>query len=437
MANSLRSLLVCFLFLFALELTTLFLVFDMFSRRFMQSAIVEKFKTNKEAQSSMRQSLAKRNKNIWQKIRSTLIPTDFFTRLFSSTLNDDQFGKVVAVATWRFWKHEFALGLIFLISSVAPLVTWVAERRGLEKWQKPHIWALCAIDVMLVELAAIFLLAWRFLGAFGFQISEHIDGMITEFTRSLASLDGPQQELLEHALHNLASDFQWRAAKNWKDWADRQILAMMNSLKEPLEVGLMSFLPFFLAALLFFCTSTIFVAKCKRTTELPWMTRWNAAIGGPLFLLGAARSSEVQQQCHGIMLQILFRGLLLSILLAAFLAPVDDFDTGIVTALLLNREMTRVPFVISWFGLWALHIMTGVMAVKEIKSLQTPRDKKRLARDIDRQIYGTFTPAARAEEGHGAEAESNPLPAGQPGVDHLPGKGQSPGPLKSQTFGER
>lgn len=137
MANSLRSLLVSFLFLFALELTTLFLVFDMFSRRFMQSAIVEKFKTNKEAQSSMRKSLAKRNKKIWQKMKAKLIPTEFFTRLFSSTLNDDQFGKVVAVATWRFWKHEFALGLIFLMSSVAPLVTWVAERRGLEKWQNP------------------------------------------------------------------------------------------------------------------------------------------------------------------------------------------------------------------------------------------------------------------------------------------------------------
>lgn len=302
---------------------------------------------------------------------------------------------------------------------------------------KPHIWAHCAIDVMLVELAAIFLLAWRFLGAFGFQISEHIDGMIAEFTRSLASLDGPPSELLQNALEAMQKDFEKNAALfSWKDWADRQILAMMNSLKEPLEVGLMSFLPFFLAALFFFCTSTMFVAKCKRTTELPWMTRWNAAIGGPLFLLGAARSSEVQQQCHGIMLQILFRGLLLSILLAAFLAPVDDFDTGIVTALLLNREMTRVPFVISWFGLWALHIMTGVMAVKEIKSRRSQKDEKRLARDIDRQIYGTFTPAARAEEGHGAEAAANPA-VGQSGVDHLPGKGQSPGPVKSQTFGER
>ncbi|CAJ1407805.1 unnamed protein product [Effrenium voratum] len=212
---------------------------------------------------------------------------------------------------------------------------------------------------------------------------------------------------------------------------------MMISLAEPLSVDLATSLLFVGAALLFCTLSTAFVTRCKLAEELPWITRWNAAIGGPLFLLSAVSSTEARRLCNSMGQLIFFRGLLLGVLLAVFLAPVDDFDAAIFTTLVFKSRFTRTPFVIAWLILWAMHILTGMVAVYQVQMRQARKDEERLVRDIDRQLYGALTPAARA----GAES-ANRLPAAgesagvQQPMPGIPSEGQSPGPLKSQTFGE-
>ncbi|CAJ1358564.1 unnamed protein product [Effrenium voratum] len=330
------------------------------------------------------------------------------------------------------WGHDFALGLFSLLSSVLPLASWVAERRGLKTWQTAPVLVHHTIDIMLVEVAAILLLSRRLLDDFGSIFSENLDKIINDLAQALSKVDVARQGSISADLNNRQAwlpEVQAKLAQHMVKGQD-DAAKMMVELAKPLGVDLVTFLPFVGASVLFYVVSTLFVTKCKLTAELPWLTRWNAAVGGPLLLLGAVSRKEVRSQCNGIMKQIAFRGLLLSILLAVLLAPVDEFDTATFTTLVFQRELTRAPFVLSWL---TLHILTGIVAVQEIKSHRTQKD-------IDRH-YGTCTPA-RAEEGHGAAAAATRLPAGQPaGVQyHLPGTpfagvgGQSPEQLKSQTL---
>ena len=414
-------------------------LFDLFSRRIVHSAMIEKIQTNEVAEASVRMVLSKLTKKVWTKVSARAIPWDAFTNFLPEHMGDSRSGRV-AVSTWRFWGYDFVLGLIFLISSVLPLAAWVAERRNLKaRRQKALIWAHYGIDVVLVEVAAICMLTWRVLGLFGSKLSVRMDEMLETVAGALTKLRVTPEPNISEALSKLGGQLQTLVNEQWQGKVNLQVIELMTSVAEEFQVGLATFLPFLGAAVLFCVASTVFVPKCQLTEEQPWLTRWKVAVGGPLFLLGAARSREVQSLCDGVRQQIIFRGLLLSILLAVFLAPVDDFDAGLVTSLVLKHRFTRVPFVLAWFTLWGLHIVTGMLAVHEIQLRQTLSDETRLVRDIDRQLYGSLNQPARAEEGRGAEA-AHRLPAGQSaGVDRVPGTpmaGQSPGPLKSPTLGE-
>ena len=410
-----------------------------FSRRFTYLALVEKIKRSEALETSVRSFVSRLVGG--GAVLAHVVPWNVIADIISGHIDKFRPGDGVGVLTWRVWGHEFVLGLTFLISSISPLAAGVAKRRRLKEWhQKAPIWAHYAIDIILVEVATIFLLTSRFLILFGSKFSDFFDNEIDNFARTLYELEDIQGKPIKQALGDVQRRLQHQVEADWAKDGDNLVPKMMISLAEPLSVGPATSLLFVGAALLFYTLSTAFVTKCKLAEELPWITRWNAAIGGPLFLLSAVSSTEARHLCNSMGQLIFFRGLLLGVLLAVFLAPVDDFNAAIVTTLVFKSRLTRTPFVIAWLILWAMHILTGMAAVYQVQMRQARKDEERLVRDIDRQLYGALTPAARAEEGRGAES-ANRLPAAgeSAGVQHMPGipsEGQSPGPLKSQTFGE-
>ena len=94
------------------------------------------------------------------------------------------------------------------------------------------------------------------------------------------------------------------------------------------------------------------IRKTSVTQQMPWLTQWNAAIGGPLHLRGSVRDDEVKSLCLRMQGQIVLRSFLLTLLFGIFLFPVRSIDAALTTAVVLGKPTSRTPWILSWFVLW-------------------------------------------------------------------------------------
>ena len=169
-------------------------------------------------------------------------------------------------------------------------------------------------------------------------------------------------------------------------------LKILQDLNKPFQIHAPLFVAFVVAALLFYSLSTILCKDGSMCRSRPWVTRWTTAVGGPLHLLGRLEEPEVRKMCQPIRLQLLLRGLLLSAILGVFLAPSDQLDANVSTALVFNIVMGRLPWFLAWFALSALHIFSGTLAIDGIEKNQLFRDKKQKLKDME-AAYGATAQA--------------------------------------------
>ena len=287
----------------------------------------------------------------------------------------------VVIASRRNWLMDFLLGFIFLLASMLPLAKAVQERRRLKFLiHKVPIWIHFGLDILLVECAAVGILASLFIRESGATITEFVDVVLKKIGHIIDSSD---QEI--HALNDLTQIASTEMEYNWAGVME-YLMRIVKGLADPLMVTPEFFLLFGIAVVFFCSLSTVFVRKTSVAREMPWLTQWNAAVGGPLLLLGSVRDDEVRALCLRAQGQIVLRGLLLTLLLGIFMFPVRSIDTAFVTALILYKPTSRTPWTLAWFCLWGLHMVTGILAVNTISENQALRDEDRWLRDME--TYG-------------------------------------------------
>ena len=313
----------------------------------------------------------------WKQILRIATPTTLLTT------SERHISTVVLITSTRNWQMDFLLGFIFLVASMLPLAKAVQERRRLKSLtDKVPIWIHLAIDILLVECAVVGTLMSLFIHEAGGRITGLRDFMLNEVSRLLDILAATNQEIdsIDDLLENL-----YKYNGGFSDLA-LSIMISVKGLADPLMVTGVFFL-FFGVAVIFFCSlSTIFIRKTSVTQQMPWLTQWNAAIGGPLHLLGSVRDDEVKALCLRMQGQIVLRGFLLTLLLGIFMFPVRPIDAALTTAALLGKPTSRTPWILSWFALWGVHMVTGILAVLVISENQAFRDEDRWLRDME--AYG-------------------------------------------------
>ena len=156
------------------------------------------------------------------------------------------------------------------------------------------------------------------------------------------------------------------------------------------------------------------IRKTSVTQQMPWLTQWNAAIGGPLDLRGSVRDDEVKSLCLRMQGQIVLRSFLLTLLLGIFMFPVRSIDAALTTAVVLGKPTSRTPWILSWFVLWGVHMVTGILAVNVISENQTFRDEDRCLRDME--AYGA---CGVPLQGPGMGMKPRPAPQGFHNQHHL------------------
>jgi len=307
--------------------------------------------------------------------------------------NSDQPRLTVVITSWRNFQMDFLLGFIFLVASMLPLAKAVQERRHLKSLiNKGPIWVHFAIDILLVECAAVGILTSLFLHEGGASIARLRDSLLKEVILAIDSIarSVPRQEQsLDGLLRNeaLKKDLAY-AFKQRDQWDDLvfDAIHLAKGLAAPLMVTGVFFLLFGIVVLFFCSLSTIFVRKTSVAQQMPWLTQWNAAIGGPLHLLGSVRDDEVKSLDLRIQGQIVLRGFLLTLFLGIFMFPVKSIDTALATSLILGIQTSRTPWILSWFFFWFVHMVTGILAVNVISENQAFRDEDRWLRDME--AYG-------------------------------------------------
>ena len=315
---------------------------------------------------------------VWKQVLRIALPTTFTHRE-----NDIDPSTEVVITSWRNWQMDFLLGFIFLVASMLPLAKAVQERRHLKFLiNKIPIWIHFAIDILLVECAAVGILTSLFLHEGGGRITRLRDLMLKEVIQRLDLIADMELEMdsVDDLLENL-----YRYNDGFSDLALSGIRSV-KGLADPLMVTGVFFLLFGIAVLFFCSLSTIFIRKTSVAQQMPWLTQWNAAIGGPLHLLGSVRDDEIKAlslRMHG---QIILRGFLLTLLLGIFMFPVRSIDTALATAIILGKQTSRTPWILSWFALWGVHMVTGILAVNVINENQAFRDEDRWLRDME--AYG-------------------------------------------------
>ena len=299
----------------------------------------------------------------------------------------------VVITSRRSWEIDFLLGFIFLVASMMPLAKAVQERRCLKSFHGGSIWIHFGIDILLVECAIIGILTSLFIHEGGRRMTELINQVLNDTvlaTNFIAdSIDHGQE-----ANSRNVEDLQKAAAhalkvvdgKNLISEVAMHVSKSVQALADPLMVHKEFFCLFGIAVVFFSSLSTIFVRNTSVAGEMPWMTQWNAAIGGPLHLLGSVRDEEVKALCVRVQGQIVLRGFLLTLLLAIFMFPVSSFDAALASALVLQKPMSRTPWIVAWIFLWGIHMVTGILAVFAITENQAFRDEDRWLRDTE--AYG-------------------------------------------------
>ncbi|CAK9061912.1 unnamed protein product [Durusdinium trenchii] len=311
------------------------------------------------------------------------------------------------IKSWRHWQPQVVLGALFLIASMLPLSKLIERQRRLkEQRHKIPILVHLSLDILLLESASVFMLTSHFINRWGDAV---IDAA-RQLTLAIATGLNTVEVSTTGSLADLKKEIPKRV------WTDEFMMKMLNaveSMKEPLEVdeGLLG--AFVAAALFFYSVSTVLCRDNSVCRSQMWIARWNAAVGGPLHLLGSVQEEEVRQLCQPIRLQILLRGFLLSFLLGCFFAPSNGLDALASTALVFNIKASRTPWIISWLFLWATHAITGVLAVMAIEENQQLRDEDRMLKDME--AYGSINkaPVANHAIGTTTATSGNGLPSTQ------------------------
>eukprot|EP00434_Breviolum_minutum_P037532 symbB.v1.2.033281.t1/scaffold4110.1/size46135/6 len=342
---------------------------------------VKSTEDNKEVKRSVQRLVRKWNKLaafglnfLWKRVLKEIFPRDIFLGT----------GGAVVIASRRNWLMDFLLGFIFLLASMLPLAKSVQERRRLKFLiHKVPIWIHFGLDILLVECAAVGILASLFIRESGAKITEFADLVLRNVGHMIDSAAASNQI---STLNDLVGTI--KGSSNPSDWKEviEGLISMVKGLADPLMVTPEFFLLFGIAVVFFCSLSTVFVRKTSVAQEMPWLTQWNAAVGGPLLLLGSVRDDEVRALSPRAQGQIVLRGLLLTLLLGIFMFPVRPIDTAFATAFILYKPTSRTPWTLAWFCLWGVHMVTGLLAVNTISENQALRDEDRWLRDME--TYG-------------------------------------------------
>ena len=359
--------------------------------------VIKTAEDSKELKRSVRHLLSKLHTGaafglifVWKEVVRAAIPLAIGSFAWN---NNDQPRLAVVITSWRNWQMDFLLGFIFLVASMLPLAKAVQERRHLKSLiNKGPIWVHFAIDILLVECAAVGILTSLFLHEGGGGITRLCDFLIKEVilaTDSIAgSVDSMQHESIASLVGNKALIADLELAFTEHEWMDvaYHAVRLAKGLAAPLMVTGIFFLLFGIAVVVFCSLSTILMRKTSVAQQMPWLTQWNAAIGGPLHLLGSVRDDEIKALSLRMQGQIILRGFLLTLFLGIFMFPVRSIDTALATSLILEKQTSRTPWILSWFVLWGVHMVTGILAVNVIDENQAFRDEDRWLRDME--AYG-------------------------------------------------
>ena len=347
---------------------------------------------SKELKRSVKQLLRDWNRKeafavglMWKQVLKIAMPTTL-------TISEST---AVLITSTRNWQMDFLLGFIFLVASMLPLAKAVQERRRLKSLiDKIPIWTHFATDILLVECAVVGTITSLFIHEGGAGITRLRDFMLDGAISLLGLVDSMNLgiETIGHLEEKLRSKGYGELPEQFSELVETLSLSAIDlatGLAAPLMVtgANGAFLVLFVSAVLFFCSlSTILIRKTSVAQQMPWLTQWNAAIGGPLHLLGSVKDDEVEALRLRVQGQIVLRGFLLTLFLGIFVFPVRSIDAALVAALVLHKPISRTPWVLSWFALWGFHMVTGIHAVNLISENQALRDEDRWLRDME--AYG-------------------------------------------------
>ena len=355
--------------------------------RFLTLVLREKMGKSAELESSSRELVQKLTDRPVDKLLWQIFPWKALIQLVSGLVRMDQGSMPILLKSWRVWEPRFLLGIAFLLASVQPLAELVNERRRLRHHKIPVV-VHVGIDVIMLEITSTLVLTSSFIDELGNVVASGLDLVIRTMAGAVRGLD-----LSELKMKNIQNMQDVLLNAEGLEELVNIPLYLLQGLNKPLLVYTQLFVAFVAAALLFYYLSTILCKDNSECQRRPWVTRWSAAVGGPLHLLGCVEEPEVRKMCQPVRHQLLLRGFLVSAILGAFLVRSDRFDAVLSTALVFNSSVTgRLPWFLAWFALWALHIFSGMLAINGIEENQLSRDQKRKFKDME-AAYGATAQA--------------------------------------------
>ena len=389
--------------------------------RFMGSQLVPLLTANANMVKAVRKLAAASMDNWALQAGVKILPeskiADLVVKNMQQALKVDYLGRVLLIS-WRQWQIQIVIGLASLLMSVQPLANAIVVCQRLKPAQKRLLLIHLSLDILILECAAVCILNAKAIVHFGADFWQAVQAALDAFSQTLTQL-------------NSLSDLTISVYADVNDMMPRGPKLFRNSI-DGIKVGPGAFASFFVSALVIYSLSTCLLGANSITRRLPLVSRWNAAVGGPLQLLSVVPENEVRGLCQGVRWQILLRTLLLSVLLAVFLLPATSFSVGLLTSLVLQVTVFKTPFVIAWLVLSMCHIGTGMLAVQSIADKQPSRDQRRRLKDMEAAVsaarlpppYGTF-PSQAIEPGAstraplrppGVEVHAQQAPAAPPGI---------------------
>ena len=370
--------------------------------RFFTSQVVPLMMENKNMEREIRRLASRSANNVLLKAGASVLPYPLFASLVAKKtyIGSHSIAGVLIIAR-RQWQLQFLVGLASLLTSVQPLATMVWTRRRLKPFRRLHLLLHCSLDILILEITAILIL--------NASVIIHIGRGTKHAAHTL--MDATSEVLKSFSSVSEAQGKDLYSQHTWPTVIE-QAPKLVDQAAEALRVGPWSLVQFLVSALIVYSLSTHLLRASSVSSEFPLVSRWNAAVGGPLQLLGAVEDPEVRRLCQPVRWQILLRSLLLSGLLLALLCRASAWDVGLFTSMVFQVRMFRAHVV--WLILLVLHLSTGMLVVMDIEEQQEARDQKRRLRDVEAPTsasapppYGTFAPAQGLQ---GVQGSSCPAP---------------------------
>ena len=145
----------------------------------------------------------------------------------------------------------------------------------------------------MLEITSILVLTSSFIDELGTAIAYGLDLVIRTTAGAVRGLD-----LSELKMKNIQNMKDVLLNADGLEKLTNLSLEMLQGLNKPLLVHTRLFVAFVAAALLFYYLSTILCKDNSGCQRRPWVTRWSAAVGGPLHLLGCVEEPEVRKLCQ-------------------------------------------------------------------------------------------------------------------------------------------